>query len=138
MICVLPGLCGAAKGSVGSSPDKDFQPCVQQEDIATKERMVRTRHYKRLCVQYVYKIAVGSSKEQINCRSTANSVIMSNRELRDESRRPESLREVLEGVAKYASVRHVVFKAVRVCECYRGSREEAFTGTDSSLMFFLP
>lgn len=45
---------------------------------------------------------------------------------------------MLEGVANHASVSHVVCKAERVCERYRGSREEAFTGTDSSLMFFLP
>lgn len=34
----VPGLCGAAECRVGSSPDKDFQSRVQQEDEATKER----------------------------------------------------------------------------------------------------
>lgn len=34
---VLPGLGGAAEGSIGSSPDENFQPCVQQEDVATRE-----------------------------------------------------------------------------------------------------
>lgn len=37
-VCVLPGLCGAAEGSIGSSPDKDFQSSVQQEDVAAKNR----------------------------------------------------------------------------------------------------
>ena len=35
---LLPGLCGAAQGGVASPPDKDFQPCVQQEDVTTRER----------------------------------------------------------------------------------------------------
>lgn len=34
----VPGFCGAAECRVGSSPDENFQSCVQQEDEATKER----------------------------------------------------------------------------------------------------
>lgn len=44
---------------------------------------------------------------------------------------------VLKGVVNYATVRHAV-KTEGMCDNYRGSREEAFAGTDSSLMFFLP
>lgn len=36
-ICVLPGLCGAAEGGIGSSPDTNFHPCVHQEDVATQD-----------------------------------------------------------------------------------------------------
>lgn len=89
LICVPPGLCGAAESRVGSSPDKDLQPCVQQEDKpATKKKdsVLRTQCSSSECV-------------------------------------------LLKGVANYAG---------RVCESYLGSREEAFKGTDSSLMFFLP
>lgn len=58
-------------------------------------------------------------------------------ESRHQSGRGSVYVSVLEGVANYASVCYGV-KAERMCESYRGSREEAFTGTDSSLMFFLP
>lgn len=44
---------------------------------------------------------------------------------------------VLKGVVVCASVSNDV-KTERRCDTYRGSREEAFTGTDSSLMFFFP
>lgn len=38
---VLPGLRGAAECGVGSSPDENIQPCVQQEDEAAKKKKIQ-------------------------------------------------------------------------------------------------
>lgn len=43
---------------------------------------------------------------------------------------------VLKGVVDCSSVSYDI--KTKRCDTYRGSREDAFTGTDSSLMFFLP
>lgn len=98
-ICVLPGLCGAAEGSVGSSPDKDFHSCVQQEDVATKKRKTGCNGSTLHGTQCTYQRAVGTNEKLVRVCS-------------------DNVKQREEGWKALESSGPVCVRE-RVCECWR-------------------